>query len=62
MSAFIVRLIVDSPFGNRKGQVLVNAPDEATAKERGASMLGALPSQVMAVSYDGVTLGTEFPT
>ena len=62
MAAFIIRLIVDSPYGNKKGQVMVNAPDAATAKERGASMLGVHVQQVTAVPYDGPTLGTEFPS
>ena len=62
MAAFIIRLAEDSPYGNKKGSVLVNAPDVNTAKERGASMLGVNVNQVTAVSYAGVTLGTEFPS
>ena len=62
MAAFIVRLAEDSPYGNKQGSVMVSAPDVSTAKERGASMLGVNVNQVTAVSYAGVTLGTEFPS
>ena len=62
MAAFIVRLAEDSPYGNKQGSVMVNAPDVNVAKERGASMLGVNVNQVTAVSYAGVTLGTEFPS
>ena len=62
MAAFIVRLAEDSPYGNKKGSVLVNAPDVNVAKERRACLLRVNVNQVTAVSYGGVTLGTEFPS